>query len=135
MDYKEFIDQVKKDLPGRLAGDLKGASVEDGHVEKLQNASYDGIAIRPENGGMGISVSMEGYFAAVENIFGPQSCRWTGNWKRRCSTRGTVNAAAGAGRGFCHDPTGGNTAPTVRLSFIASRRPRANGGAGCSVDN
>ncbi len=67
MDYKEFIDQVKKDLPGRLAGDLKGASVEDGHVEKLQNASYDGIAIRPENGGMGISVSMEGYFAAVEN--------------------------------------------------------------------
>ncbi|MCI9279096.1 MAG: hypothetical protein HFH90_15675 [Lachnospiraceae bacterium] len=67
MDYKEFIEQVKRDLPGRLTGDLKGASVEDSHVEKLQNASYDGIAIRPENGSMGISMSMEGYFAAVEN--------------------------------------------------------------------
>ncbi len=67
MDYKEFIEQVKRDLPERLAGDLKGASVADSHVEKLQNASYDGIDIRPENGSMGISMSMEGYFAAVEN--------------------------------------------------------------------
>lgn len=69
------------------------------------------------------------------NIFGPQSCRKTGSWKRRCSIRGTANAAAGAGHCSCRAPTGENTAPIAPLSFTASRRPRANGGAGRSVDN
>lgn len=67
MDYKEFVEQVKKDLPEKLTGDLKGTSVEDGHVERLQNASFDGIVIRLENERMGISISMEEYFGAVEN--------------------------------------------------------------------
>lgn len=69
------------------------------------------------------------------NISGPQSCRWTGNWKLRCSIKKRVNAAAGVGRCSCHGPTVGNTAQTALLSFTASRRPSANGGAGPSVDN
>ena len=69
------------------------------------------------------------------NISGPQSCRWTGNWKQHCSTRGTANAAAGAGRCSGRAPTVGNTAPTAPLPFTASKRPRANVGAGPSVDN
>ena len=69
------------------------------------------------------------------NIFGPQSCRKTGSWKRRCSIRGTANAAAGAGRCSGRAPTVGNTAPTAPLPFTASKRPRANVGAGPSVDN
>lgn len=69
------------------------------------------------------------------NTSEPLSCRWTGNWKRRCSIRGTANAAAGAGHCSAHAPTGGNTAPTAPLPFTVSRRPRANDGAGPGVDN
>ena len=69
------------------------------------------------------------------NISGPQSCRWTGNWKQLCSIKKEANVAANAGRCSVQVPTGGNTAPTVPLSSTANRKPRANGGAGRSVDN
>ena len=69
------------------------------------------------------------------NISGPQSCRWTGNWKQVCFTRTKANAAASAGRCSVQVPTGGNTVPTAPLLFTASKRPRANVGAGPSVDN
>lgn len=79
------------------------------------------------------SRAFPGHWSA--NTFGPQFCRWTGSWKRCCSTRGTANAAAGVGHCSDHAPTEGNTVPIAPLSFTASRRPRANGGAGRSVDN
>ena len=79
------------------------------------------------------SRAFPGHWSA--NTFGPQFCRWTGSWKRCCSTRGTANAVAGVGHCSDHAPTEGNTVPIAPLSFTASRRPRANGGAGRSVDN
>ena len=69
------------------------------------------------------------------NISGPQSCRWTETWKQLCFTKKKADAVASAGRCSGHAPTGGYTAPTALLSFTASRRPSANGGAGPSVDN
>ena len=41
---------------------------------------------------------------------GRRCCRWTGNWKRPCSTAWTPNGAPSAGRCSPQAPTGPNTA-------------------------
>ena len=35
MEYKEFIDQVKVDLPERLSGTLEGAMVNETQVKRI----------------------------------------------------------------------------------------------------
>ena len=35
MDYREFMEQVKKDLPEQLSGVLEGATVDTTQVDKL----------------------------------------------------------------------------------------------------
>ena len=64
------------------------------------------------------------------NIFGPQSFRWTKNWRPFCCTAGTANDAAGAEHGSCLALTGPNTALTVPEKFIVSRKQRVNGSVG-----
>ena len=36
MDYKEFIEMVKQDLPQKLSGILEGANISDATVDKIQ---------------------------------------------------------------------------------------------------
>ena len=62
MEYKEFIDQVKVDLPERLSGTLEGAMVNETQVNKLQGLSYGGISIVPEDSIMGLTMDMQPYF-------------------------------------------------------------------------
>ena len=40
MDYREFMEQVKKDLPERLSGVLEGATVDTTQVDKLQEPAH-----------------------------------------------------------------------------------------------
>lgn len=62
MDYKNFIENVKADLPDRLTGDLESAVVEEIHISKLQGRSYDGISIAPADTDMGMTMDMQPYF-------------------------------------------------------------------------
>lgn len=47
MDYREFLEQIKKDLSERLSGVLEGATVDTTQVDKLQGRSYEGLSIVP----------------------------------------------------------------------------------------
>lgn len=67
MEYKEFIEKAKSDLPDRFFGTLDGATVEETHVSKLQGRSYDGISIIPKDSIMGMTVDMQPYFQMVQN--------------------------------------------------------------------
>lgn len=58
MDYKEFIENVKNDLPELLTGPLKGAVIDETQINKLQGRSYQGINIAPEGASIGVSMNM-----------------------------------------------------------------------------
>ena len=62
MNYREFIEMVKRDLPQKLSGDLEGASVKDARVDKIQGDSYEGICITPEGSFMGVTMDLQPYF-------------------------------------------------------------------------
>lgn len=66
MEYKEFVEKVKSDLPERFSGELAGAAVEETHVSKLQGRSYDGISIIPQDSIMGMTMDMQPYFQMVQ---------------------------------------------------------------------
>ena len=66
---------------------------------------------------------------------GRRCCRWTGNWKRPCSTAWTPNGAPSAGRCSPPAPTGPNTARNVRRKSPAAKgRPVRAPEKGYSVD-
>ena len=62
MDYREFMEQVKKDLPERLSGVLEGATVDTTQVDKLQGRSYEGLSIAPEGSIIGLTMDLQPYF-------------------------------------------------------------------------
>lgn len=67
MEYKEFVEKVKSDLPVRFSGALDGAAVEATHVSKLQGRSYDGISIIPQDSIMGMTMDMQPYFQMMQD--------------------------------------------------------------------
>ena len=62
MDYKEFIEMVKQDLPQKLSGILEGANISDAKVDKIQGNSYEGISITPAGSFMGVTMDLQSYF-------------------------------------------------------------------------
>lgn len=67
MDYREFIETVKEDLPERLFGPLQGAVVEDIVAEKLQGQSYEGIRIIPEDSIVSIMMDLQPFFQMIND--------------------------------------------------------------------
>ena len=57
MDYREFVDQVAKDIKDVLGDELQSVNVTARQVEKLQGESYYGISVQPE--GSNIVIRME----------------------------------------------------------------------------
>lgn len=66
MDYKEFVDRVSEDLKKVLPEEYQGATITARQVDKLQGASYYGIAIQPENSNIGISMDLKPAFEKME---------------------------------------------------------------------
>ncbi|MCO7118120.1 type IV secretory system conjugative DNA transfer family protein, partial [Oscillibacter valericigenes] len=62
MDYREFLEQIKKDLSERLSGVLEGATVDTTQVDKLQGRSYEGLSIVPEGSIIGLTMDLQPYF-------------------------------------------------------------------------
>lgn len=67
MDYREFINQIKYDLPERLSGELEGAAVNEIQVNRLQGLSYEGLRIMPEGSIMGLTMDMQPYFQLLSD--------------------------------------------------------------------
>lgn len=67
MDYREFVDQISEDLKRVLPEELQGAKITARQVDKLQGASYYGIAVQPEDSNIGISMDLSSAFEAMEN--------------------------------------------------------------------
>ena len=66
MNYKEFVEQVKAELPDKLLENLSGASIKETAVEKLQGQSYEGITVNPKDSNIGITMNLEPYFQQME---------------------------------------------------------------------
>ena len=62
MDYREFMEKVKKDLPERLSGVLEGATEDTTQAVKLQGRSYEGLSIAPEVYIIGLTMDLQPYF-------------------------------------------------------------------------
>lgn len=58
MDYREFVDQVSKDLSERL----EGAEVSARQVDKLQGEGYYGISVQPEGSNIGVTMNLKGAY-------------------------------------------------------------------------
>lgn len=67
MDYKDFVEKVKADLPELLADTMGHFFVSDTQVDKLQGLSYEGIKIVPENSTMSITLDLYPYFEMLED--------------------------------------------------------------------
>lgn len=62
MEYREFMEQIKKDLPERLSGTLEGATVDTTQVDKLQGRSYEGLSIVPDGSMIGVTMDLQPYY-------------------------------------------------------------------------
>lgn len=62
MNYSEFINAIKRDLPEKLSGTLEGAIVDTAKVNKLQGISYKGIQIIPNHSKIGVILDLEPFF-------------------------------------------------------------------------
>ena len=67
MDYKEFIENVKNDLPELLTGELRNVVIDETQVNKLQGRSYQGIVITPAGSSMGVSMNMLPHLQMLNN--------------------------------------------------------------------
>lgn len=67
MEYRDFIRQIKEDLPEHFSGVLTGAEVAEVQIPKLQGQSYEGIRVTPEGSNMAITMDMNPYFQMMEN--------------------------------------------------------------------
>lgn len=89
MEYREFMEQIKKDLPERLSGILEGAVVNTTQVDKLQGRSYEGLSIMPEGSMIGLTMDLQPYFQmfndgmAYENIVEQIADRASGTYADR----------------------------------------------------
>ena len=89
MEYRDFMEQIKKDLPERLSGTLKGAVVNTTQVDKLQGRSYEGLSIVPEGSMIGLTMDLQPYFQmfndgmAYENIVEQIVDRASGSYAAR----------------------------------------------------
>ena len=62
MEYREFMEQIKKDLPERLSGTLEGATVDTTQVDRLQGCSYEGLSIVPDGSMIGLTMTYSPIF-------------------------------------------------------------------------
>lgn len=62
MDYRDFVEFVKEELPERLPESLRGAVIDDAKVDKLQGQSYEGIRVIPKDSIVSMSVDLQPYF-------------------------------------------------------------------------
>lgn len=89
MEYREFMEQIKKDLPERLSGTLEGAVVNTTQVDKLQGRSYEGLSIVPEGSMIGLTMDLQPYFQMLndgmpyENIVEQIADRASGTYAAR----------------------------------------------------
>ena len=67
MEYREFMEQIKKDLPERLFGTLEGATVDTTQVDRLQGCSYEGLSIVPDGSMIGLTMDLQPYFQMFSN--------------------------------------------------------------------
>ena len=67
MEYREFMEQIKKDLPERLSGTLEGATVDTTQVDRLQGCSYEGLSIVPDGSMIGLTMDLQPYFQMFSN--------------------------------------------------------------------
>lgn len=62
MDYREFVDQVAKDIKDGLGDELQSVNVTARQVEKLQGESYYGISVQPEGSNIGVTMNLKAAF-------------------------------------------------------------------------
>ena len=62
MDYREFVDQVAKDIKDVLGDELQSVNVTARQVEKLQGESYYGISVQPESSNIGVTMNLKAAF-------------------------------------------------------------------------
>lgn len=62
MDYREFVDQVTKDLKEVLSDEFQAATVTARQVDKLQGESYYGICVQPEGSNIGVTMNVQGSY-------------------------------------------------------------------------
>lgn len=66
MDFEEFREKLVEDLHEALPERLKGASIEESSVQKLQNRSYDGITVRPEGTNIGVTLDVSKMYEEMD---------------------------------------------------------------------
>lgn len=74
MDFDEFKEQLRNDLPGKLPVDMQNVSIDFQHTEKLQNGSYDGMVIRPEGQSVGMNVDLNRFYDQYQNGTSYEEC-------------------------------------------------------------
>ena len=69
MDFEEFREKLMEDL-GQDLYENTGAeySIEATSINKLQNAGYEGIVIRPEDSAVGINLDAESLYKSCLTV-------------------------------------------------------------------
>lgn len=68
MDFEEFREKLMEDLAQDLYENTGAEyTVEPTSINKLQNAGYEGIVIRPEDAAVGINIDAQSLFKDYEN--------------------------------------------------------------------
>lgn len=74
MNFDEFKEQFRNDLPGKLPEDMQNVSIDFLHTEKLQNGSYDGMVIQPDGQSVGMNIDLNRFFDQYQNGTSYEEC-------------------------------------------------------------
>ena len=67
MDYREFVERVAQDLKETLPEEFSQVTVNTCQVQKLQDESYFGLAVKPEGKPISISMDLRVFHQQLEN--------------------------------------------------------------------
>lgn len=67
MDYENFKEQFVEDVKDRLADQGADVKVSVNEVNKL-NESYEAITVTPEGSNIGVNMSLEKFYDAVQDV-------------------------------------------------------------------
>lgn len=67
MDFKEFADKVRQDLPNILPDELVNATIRFEEVSKLQQKPYTAMVVTEPDSSIGVSLNLNHFHEMMEN--------------------------------------------------------------------
>ena len=67
--YNEFVEHVRDEIRDLLPEEYRGVEIETRRIDKLQDAGYYGLFVKPEDSNIGVSLDLTGEYKKLNDGF------------------------------------------------------------------